>query len=205
MRYQSLFPFLRTAYLLLPVLYTVLGVQPQLLYNNMMEENIKQPNVDANGDFETWGWLVRTTEYLIRARSIELAHHGLTREQSHVLKILFEAGGSLTLYELASVVRRAHNSASTIISRMEKIGLVAKVKVKNSRKYQVIITPKGLKLYHTMPFDSVNSVFSALSAEEKESLKELLMKLEKKTRSLLAVLQEPKITLKARGNHYPRI
>jgi hypothetical protein len=41
-------------------------------------------------DYSIWGLFADTMEYIARARTMELTRYGLTREQSHVLRILYE-------------------------------------------------------------------------------------------------------------------
>jgi len=138
-------------------------------------------------DYTIWGSFADTMEYIARARTIELTRYGLTREQSHVLRIMYEAGRPLTINEIATHVLRKHNSVSIIIRRMERNKLVQRVKTYDNRQYQITLTPKGRELFEKMPTNSITMAFSALSDEEKEILLSYLKKLEDKVRGMLGL------------------
>ncbi len=153
----------------------------------------KPPKVNKGliNDYSIWGFFADTMEHIARARTIELTRYGLTREQSHVLRILYEAGHALTINEIASHVLRKHNSVSIIIRRMERNRLIERAKTSDDRKYQISITPKGRELFEKMPTNSITMAFSALSNEEKKSLMLYLTKLEDKVRGMLGLDYHP--------------
>jgi DNA-binding MarR family transcriptional regulator len=156
-----------------------------------MVKNTNNLNVSLLSDYSIWGLYADTMEHIARARTMELTRFGITREQSHVLRILYETGGPLTLNEIASRVLRKHNSVSTIIKRMAKNHLVDMTRVPNDKQYQISITDKGRNLFEKMPTNSITMAFSALSAEEKKVLVLSLQKLENKVRRMLGLDYQP--------------
>jgi DNA-binding MarR family transcriptional regulator len=156
-----------------------------------MAKNTKNLNECLLNDYSVWGLYADTMEHIARARTIELTRFGITREQSHILRILYETDGSLTLNQIASRVLRKHNSVSTIIKRMAKNHLVDMTKVPNDKQYQVSMTDKGRDLFEKMPTNSITMAFSALTREEKKMLVSYLQKLESKVRGMLGLDYQP--------------
>jgi DNA-binding MarR family transcriptional regulator len=156
-----------------------------------MKQKTDVLNESLLNDYSIWGLFADTMEYIARARTMELTRYGLTREQSHILRIMYEAGRSLTMSEIATHVLRKHNSVSTIIKRMERNQLVARAKTPETRQYQISITEKGRDMFEKMPTNSITMAFSSLSNEEKRLLVSFLEKLYKKVHSMLGLDYKP--------------
>ena len=152
-----------------------------------MSKNSKSLDDRLPKDYSIWGLFADTMECIARARTMELTRYGLTREQSHILRILYEADGPLTLNAIASRVLRKHNSVSTIIRRMEKNHLVDRAKIPDAKQFRISITEKGRDLFEKMPTNSITMAFSSLSNEEKRLLVSILNKLTKKARSMMGL------------------
>ena len=132
----------------------------------------------TTADFTLWRVLDHARFMISRAREMELTQLGMTPEQSHVLDILAESGGSTTINELAEITQRQHHSISTLIDRMHKQKLVTKRKSGTDRRqYEVIITQKGEYLLKNMTRDSIKSIFSCLNGEEMELMRSYLLRL----------------------------
>jgi DNA-binding MarR family transcriptional regulator len=138
--------------------------------------------------------LERARSAYSRMRELELAKYGLTSEQAAVLHTLQSKGGSATNSEIAYAIIRQYHSVASIVSRMEKIGLVKKKRSENGVKYTVSITEKGKRDYEKVPRNSIKMFFEDLSVEDKEYLAKILQKLIGKGRNMLgmdyAFLQE---------------
>jgi DNA-binding MarR family transcriptional regulator len=156
-----------------------------------MEQKTDVLNENLLNDYSAWGLFADTMEYIARARTMELNRYGLTREQSHVLRILYEEGHPLTLNEIAVRVLRKHNSVSLIIRRMERNRLVNRTRNPNTREYQISISEKGRDMFEKMPTNSVKMAFSALSEEEKRLLVSFLEKLYRKVHTMLGLDYKP--------------
>ena len=138
-------------------------------------------------DYSIWGKITEVYDLICKARSVELRKLGLTAEKSKILRVLMVENGTSTINEIAAMTLKRHNTISLIIKRMEKAGLVKREKIDSSNRYKISITEKGIELFETMPLNSIDMIFSALSPEEKAILVSLLEKLDKKTRYVLGL------------------
>jgi len=152
-----------------------------------MANKVSNSGEKLPSDYSVWGLFADTMELISRARTMELTRYGLTREQSHILRILYEAKEPLTINEIISHVMRKHNSVSAIIKRMERNELVKRVKASEDRQYRISMTPKGRKLFENMPVNSINMAFSTLSDNNKKSLISSLCQLNDKVRNMLGM------------------
>jgi DNA-binding MarR family transcriptional regulator len=142
-----------------------------------MIENRGFRSHDTLNNAYLWGMLKHSTALISRARELELAQHKITMEQMSILHALLINGGSATIDEIVAFIVRQHNSVSTIVSRMSKLGLVKKEKLAHEKKFQVLITEKARKIVEAMPWRSIEMIFAGLSLNEKEQLATYLEKL----------------------------
>ena len=82
------------------------------------------------------------------AVELELRHLRITQPQVRVLAMLSREDRPVTLDELANWTLKEFNSVSTLINRMEKNGLVKKIRKDDDLKTYVALTEKGSVLYH---------------------------------------------------------
>jgi len=130
----------------------------------------------------------QTRETLFKAVELELAQYQLSAPQVKILHLLAQHNGRMTLNQLASQTVRELNSISTLISRMQKRGLVKKVKNSGDERLYVTLTDKGKDIYeNTVTEHSIFLIFGALSEKEKKQLASLLAKLQDKARALLGL------------------
>jgi DNA-binding MarR family transcriptional regulator len=156
-----------------------------------MQSNYEDLTEVVKNNYEFWGLFIRINKLIAKARDVELAKYGITREQSHILHILHSKGGSSTLNELSNLGLVNHNATSTLVIRMEKLGLVERVKNADSRHFQINITQKGREIFEQMPRASVEMIFSELTLKEKKMMAPCLLKLEQRTRELLGIDYKP--------------
>jgi DNA-binding MarR family transcriptional regulator len=138
-------------------------------------------------DYSIWGKITEVYDLICKARSVELRKLSLTAEKSKILRVLMVEDGTSTINEISEMTLKRHNTISLIIKRMEKDGLVKREKIDSSNRYKITITKKGIKLFETMPLNSIDLIFSTLSSDEKETLLSLLDKLDKQTRYVLGL------------------
>lgn len=150
--------------------------------------NPTEPEVDI--DFQLWALLDHARRALVRAREIELSQFGITQEQAGLLHTLLDNGGSLTNAEIADIMIRQTNSVTTLVTRMEKIGLVKKKKLANDLRIIVTITPKGRSSYLNVTTKTIHMAFSDLSLEDKEQLIKYFKHLTEKGRHMLGMDQK---------------
>lgn len=122
-----------------------------------------------------------------RLREIELNQFGLTIEQSSILKILASLGGSSSLGELEYLTLRQPHSLSTLISRMNRLGMVGKKRAPEAKRYSIYITKRGQSLLGRVSENSLTEAFSCLSAKQLADFIRLFEILRSKALELLRV------------------
>ena len=83
---------------------------------------------DRLSGYRLWMYLNTVRFTISRLRELELAHIGITVEQSSILQVLLDMGTSGKLKDLEYATLRQHHSISTIINRMIKQNLVVQRK-----------------------------------------------------------------------------
>ncbi len=136
--------------------------------------------------------LDQTRETIQKAVKLELAQYQISQPQVKVMHMLAQSDGGLTLNQLSGQAVRELNSVSTLIGRMQRKGLVKKVRKSGDEKTYVTLTDKGKDIYdNTVTERSIYLIFDFLSDEEKEQLEFLLGKLQTKARALLGLDYRP--------------
>lgn len=136
-----------------------------------------QPAIDA------YVQLRRTADAVARYVETELGEWGITTAQYGVLLHLMK-GESLSLTDLSGLIFRSNSTLTSLIDRMERDGLVARVAHVNDRRITTVeLTPKGGELLnkirsHHRPF--LADMMSCLSPEDLTRIGELLSKIEHK-------------------------
>jgi DNA-binding MarR family transcriptional regulator len=134
-----------------------------------------------------WALLERTRFACSRIRELELSAFGVSLEQTSILNIIQNNGGSITAKELQDFTMRKQNSISSLINGMIKMGLLAKAKHPGEKRFNIKLTPQGQELLvKLIPF-SIGQVFSALDETELAELGHLLEKLLERARYLLGI------------------
>ena len=130
------------------------------------------PEINENSSLET----------LLRACGHRL-HHGMPGgphgSQEQILKVLAERGGQEDQRELQEFMRIRPASASELLTKLEEKGLIERSRDdEDRRKVRVSLTDAG-RAKAAEPAEALDRVdlFEALSAEEQENLRNLLLKL----------------------------
>jgi DNA-binding MarR family transcriptional regulator len=136
--------------------------------------------------------LDQTDNIVTNAVELELRQVQMNQPQVRVLTMLSRLDRPVTLDELANWTFKEFNSVSTLINRMEKKGLVKKIKKEGDLKTYVILTEKGSDLYHRRVTErSIHSIFEKLTPEEKDQFESILKKVSNTTRDLLGMDFKP--------------
>src|SRR4030043_2356656 len=105
-----------------------------------------------------------TRETIHKAVKLELAQYQMSQSQVKVMHMLAQNEEGLTPTQLSESAIRELNSITTLINRMQKKGLVAKVKRDGDNKTYVVLTDKGMDIYNnTVTERSITLIFDALS------------------------------------------
>jgi len=81
-----------------------------------------------DADYNLWLLLLKVRRAIFKAREKELHRFGITPEQAGVLYIILETNGKATRSEMSRLMVRELHTVYGIVDRMEKKGLVRKVR-----------------------------------------------------------------------------
>ena len=132
-----------------------------------------ETNVATDQDYEVWVLLHQACSAMARARDDELGPVGISRMQAAVLFIVKAIKVPATPAEISRWLFREPHSVSGLLDRMEKQGLVTKVKdLERKNLIRVVLTDKGEEAYRrSRDMKAVRSIMSSLSEEEKKNLR----------------------------------
>ncbi|MFC2068670.1 MarR family winged helix-turn-helix transcriptional regulator [Chloroflexota bacterium] len=139
-------------------------------------------NLTTDDDFNTWVLLHQAQDQIFKARDNELFQYGCSTMQSAILSVVKMIEGKATLPEIAKWVLRKPHTISTILTRMEKSGLLKKANGSaGKRTIYVTLTEKGEQVFsQTLKRESIYEIMSCLSKEEQKQLASSLEKLRDK-------------------------
>jgi len=126
--------------------------------------------------YELWVLLADTKEAILKSRQRELIRHNITATQAAILFIIQTIGDQATPSEISRQIFRKPSTITEILNRMEKQGLVKKVKDLNRKNLvRVVLTDKGREAYHlSSQRKSIRKIMSSLSPEDRKQLRSLL-------------------------------
>jgi DNA-binding MarR family transcriptional regulator len=158
------------------------------------QKEIKKVRISKRNDqdINLYILLDQTNSIVTNAVELELKHLRMTQPQARVLTMLSRQERPVTLEELANWTLKEFNSVSTLVNRMEKKGLVKKIKKQDDLKTYITLTDKGSDLYHHKITErSIHLIFDNLTAVEKEQLDSILKKVRDSTRDILGMDYRP--------------
>jgi DNA-binding MarR family transcriptional regulator len=133
--------------------------------------------------------LTRSTA--VAALEIELKHYKTDFTEGRILFTLSRERNGMTQADISKYVLKKQNSISTQLTKMEKKGLIKKIKRPGDSKTYAALTAKGLELWNKINERSIYLTFSVLSKSEKDQLHHLLGKLRNQARNLLGLDFKP--------------
>ena len=130
-------------------------------------------------DFASWVFMARTRDAIFRNREKELQKHNLSARQASVLIVLEELDMQATPTEVSKWIFREPHSVSDFLKRMERDGLIKRVKdLKRKNMIRIEITEKGREAVHdAKEIESVHKIMAVLSEEEHRQLMAIMQKL----------------------------
>jgi MarR family transcriptional regulator, organic hydroperoxide resistance regulator len=145
-----------------------------------------EEDVDLHNNIRLWSMFFIAQSSMSRVRDLELAAVGVTPEQSGALFLLARRGKS-TIGEMANAWCRQRNSVSTLLDRMEKQGLVKKVKIPKQKDLEVFITPKGQEMHNrVLSIGKVfDEVFNQFSEQDRQDFVRCLRMILSRSRNIL--------------------
>ena len=128
-----------------------------------------------------WMLFHQTYNSIFKCEDKELAKLGITTQQ-HVILMAIKNGGEITTpTQLADWLDRNANSITLILDRMEKAGLVKRVRdVSDRRSLRIVMTDKGertLKKSSKLSWELIQKLLNSYSEKELQSMIHQLEKL----------------------------
>ncbi|WP_228566276.1 MarR family winged helix-turn-helix transcriptional regulator [Nocardia sp. SYP-A9097] len=125
---------------------------------------------------------LRTAKRIRHAQMANLAPLGLTPAQARALRTLDRTGESLRMSDLAERLGIVPRSATTVVDALESAGLLTRAPdPANRRAILVTLTDAGRALLARMAdarVQAARELFSNLSPERRETLREILAELD---------------------------
>ena len=126
-----------------------------------------------------WIMLHQTRDAIFKLRERELKKIGISTPKAEILFTIEAIGYRATPSEISRHLLREFHSVSSILSRMEKQGLVKKVNdLDRKNLVRVCLTDKGRQVYHeAVKRKTILEILSCLSETEGQQLESSLKKL----------------------------
>ena len=138
-------------------------------------------------DYRLATLLYQTVDTMLRVRSIENSRQGRTNAETTALLAIYNLGDGALSTRIADWIFRRRNTAFSLLSRMERDGLVIRkqdMKQPNLVRYE--LTDYGLDMLKaTSDRQSVHDVLGALPSQEKEQMAKMLYKVRQQGLGLL--------------------
>jgi DNA-binding MarR family transcriptional regulator len=109
--------------------------------------------------------LNQTKDTLFKVRGNELNRYGISATESQVLFTINDLGGKTTPAAISRRVYREHNTVTALLGRMEKKGLISKVRDQERKNiWRVDMTEKGKDVFRqSIKMESIQRVISIFS------------------------------------------
>jgi DNA-binding MarR family transcriptional regulator len=143
--------------------------------------------LSVDGNYELAVLLVQARDAVMKARRKELTRYHISPRQSAVLYYIQAIGAKATPAEISRGLFRESHSISEILGRMEKQGLLRRVKdLSRKNMVRVELTEKGREACNqSEKRASLDKIFSTLSKEERQQLRSYLERLRDKALRLI--------------------
>jgi DNA-binding MarR family transcriptional regulator len=130
-------------------------------------------------DYSLWVLLNQARDSMHKAREKELAQYGISSSQAAVLFISKMIDCEVTPSEISRWLLKEPHTVSAIISRMERQGLLKKIKGKGkNNSINIALTKAGEEAYlNSEKIQSIKDITSHLTVEEGKQLRSLLARL----------------------------
>jgi DNA-binding MarR family transcriptional regulator len=132
----------------------------------------------TKANFDLWTLIGRTNHTIVSLRQKELSRYHIPVRQLYVLRTIRDHGSKATLSEVATIVERETHVISKQAIRMEKDGLIKRVKnTPKSNLLELQLTEKGREMAKiSEQSNALDLLFSNLSEEEHKQIESILKK-----------------------------
>lgn len=139
---------------------------------------MEQPTL-SDSNFDLWRLITRVNHSLFLLQQREISKYHIPICQLQVLQIMQNLGSKATLSEIARQVEREIHVISRQTMRMEKDGLIRRIKdTPKSNLLRLEITAKGREVLKIgEKSNSIDTIFSFLSEEDRKQIESTLGKI----------------------------
>jgi len=130
-------------------------------------------------DYNLWLFIAQVRTAMVRARQKEVSKYGITSRQASVLFVISAIGNKATPAEISSWLFRKSQSVAGILNRMEKQGLVIRVRdLRRKNMVRIELTEKGKDIYeHVSKRESMHTIMATLDGDMRKQLETCLEKI----------------------------
>ena len=148
--------------------------------------------LSTDQDYNLWVLMRQTRDAMTKARERELEKYGISSIQAAVLFTVQAIGVEATPAEISRRLVREPHSVSGLLSRMEKQGLIKRIKDLPKRNMvRVVMTEKGETAYdQSTKRTTMHEIIGILSENERRRLWDDLEKLRDKSMKLAGIGHE---------------
>jgi MarR family transcriptional regulator, organic hydroperoxide resistance regulator len=145
--------------------------------------------LSTDQDYNLWVLLRQTRDAMVKARERELEKYGISSIQAAVLFTIQAIGAEATPAEISRRLVREPHSVSGLLNRMERQGLITRVKDLPKRNMvRVVMTDKGREAYEQSTKRlSMHEIMSVLSEAERNQMWGYLERLRDKAMKLAGI------------------
>ncbi len=142
-------------------------------------ERSMRKSLFSDKDYNLWMLVARTRDAMLRARQKELRRYNIRVKQAGTLLVIQMLGDKARPAEICRRLFRDSQSVCEILDRMEKQGLVKRIKEPDkTRRVRVVLTEKGQKAYqYSLKRDSIHNIIGCLSKEEQKQFESFLVRI----------------------------
>jgi MarR family 2-MHQ and catechol resistance regulon transcriptional repressor len=138
---------------------------------------------------KSWLLIHQTSRLLVKSENAALAKIGLTRPKQGVLLAMKNGPSPLTVTNIAQWIDRNPNGISTLVDRMERDGLIRRVRdMPDRREVRLVLTQKGEESFKkgSRLFQKLfRDIFREFSEEELVTLSTIMTRVRRRTFDLL--------------------
>ena len=135
--------------------------------------------ISALDDVELWVLLHQARHAMFRVRQRDLDKYNISFAQAAILVSIQVAGHPMIPAEIARWQMRTENSVSGVLNRMERDGLVQRVRDLDKKNLvRIAITEKGKEIFEkTSSPELIHKLLSDLTKTERKYLRSSLLKM----------------------------
>ena len=152
---------------------------------------IKQLSEDK--DYKLWALLHQTRSALFKVREKDVSQYGVTAAQSAALFMISTLGEKATPSLISKGLIREPHTTSSLLARMEKLGLIKKSRSLGKRSETIVsLTERGQQIYYEIVnnINTIREMMSCLSDEEYQIMYSCLKKLRDKALTYLIEMRD---------------